>query len=203
MAGTEMENIAAEQKKGKLAKRLLKAALIYILIDNVMSNYANYRRKRNEKLEKENEGSAYKSYDLFMNSKEIKIGEERFSGANIKNCFGGVNLDLQELQMNSDVFLNIKNVVGGISIKVPYGVNVKLDSKCRFGGVSCTVPEYEGEEVYTVYIEAKVTCGGLAVNAAKRKDGTVQDMFEEGALESLSKEMNAAGEADRNLNQED
>ena len=185
-----------------------------------------------------------------MNSKEIKIGEERFSGANIKNCLGGVNLDLQEFKinsdiflnlsnvfggisikvpygvnyssyfkyrmsptpahypevisvrfapinsfphspgtycfkyrmsptsppvpsrllwcppLNSDIFLNLSNVFGGISIKVPYGVNVKCDSKCKFGGISCTVPEYEGEGVHTIYIEAKITFGGLAVNAA-------------------------------------
>ncbi|MDE7212606.1 MAG: hypothetical protein K2O03_14335, partial [Lachnospiraceae bacterium] len=88
MTKKELENIEAEPRKGKLAKRLLKIAMIYILIDNVTSNYAKYRKKRNEKLEAENKESAYKSYDLFMNSKEIKICEERFSGANIKNCLG-------------------------------------------------------------------------------------------------------------------
>ena len=57
------------------------------------------------------------------------------------------------------------------------------------------MPEYEGEEVHTIYIEAKVTFGGLAVNAAKRVDETVEDMFEEGTFESLSKEMNAVKES--------
>lgn len=195
MAKTEMENMAAEPKKGRLLRRLTKIAMVYMVIDNVINLYVKYRKKRNQKLEEENNGSAYKSYDLFMNSKEIKVGEERFSGANIKNCLGGVNLDLQELKMNSDVFLNISNIIGGFSIKVPYGVNVKCDSKCHFGGVSCTVPEYEGDEVHTIYIEAKITFGGLAVNAAKRVDETVEDMFEEGTFENLSKEMSAAKES--------
>lgn len=97
--------------------------------------------------------------------------------------------------MYSDVFLNLSNVFGGISIKVPYGVNVKCDSKCMFGGVSCTVPEYEGDEVHTIYIEAKITFGGLAVNAAKCSDETVEDMFEEGVLESISKEINVVKES--------
>ncbi len=194
MAKTETENMAVEPRKGKLFRRLAKIALVYMVVDNAINLYVEHRKKRNGKLEEENKDSAYKSYDLFMNSKEIKIGEERFSGANIKNCLGGVNLDLQELKMNSDIFLNISNIIGGISIKVPYGVNVKCDSKCHFGGVSCTVPEYEGEEVHTVYIEAKVTFGGLAVNAAKQVDETVEDMFEEGTFESLSKKMNAARE---------
>ncbi|MDE7324960.1 MAG: cell wall-active antibiotics response protein [Lachnospiraceae bacterium] len=195
MAKTEMEYVAVRSKRGKFFRRLAKFALVYFVVDNVVSYYAEYRKKNNEKLEEENSNSAYKSYDLFMNSREIKIGDERFSGANIKNCLGGVNLDLQELKMNSDVFLNLSNIFGGISIKVPYGVNVKCDSKCRFGGVSCTVPEYEGEEVHTIYIEAKITFGGLAVNAAKRSDETVEDMFEESVLESLSKEINAVREA--------
>ena len=164
-------------------------------MDNVVRNYAEYRKKRNKNLKEENKNSAYKSYHLFMKSKEIKIGEERFSGANIKNCLGGVNLDLQEFKINSDIFLNLSNVFGGISIKVPYGVNVKCDSKCKFGGISCTVPEYEGEGVHTIYIEAKITFGGLAVNAAKCSDETVEDMFEEGVLENLSKEISAAREA--------
>ena len=195
MAKTQMEYVVAEPRKGKLLRRLAKIALVYIVVDNVVSNYAEYRKKRNEKLEEENKNSAYKSYDLFMNSKEIKIGEERFSGANIKNCLGGVNLDLQEFKINSDIFLNLSNVFGGISIKVPYGVNVKCDSKCKFGGISCTVPEYEGEGVHTIYIEAKITFVGLAVNAAKCSDETVEDMFEEGVLENLSKEISAAREA--------
>ena len=195
MAKTQMEYVVAEPRKGKLLRRLAKIALVYIVVDNVVSNYAEYRKKRNEKLEEENKNSAYKSYDLFMNSKEIKIGEERFSGANIKNCLGGVNLDLQEFKINSDIFLNLSNVFGGISIKVPSGVNVKCDSKCKFGGISCTVPEYEGEGVHTIYIEAKITFGGLAVNAAKCSDETVEDMFEEGVLENLSKEISAAREA--------
>ena len=195
MAKTQMEYVVAEPRKGKLLRRLAKIALVYIVVDNVVSNYAEYRKKRNEKLEEENKNSAYKSYDLFMNSKEIKIGEERFSGANIKNCLGGVNLDLQEFKINSDIFLNLSNVFGGISIKVPYGVNVKCDSKCKFGGISCTVPEYEGEGVHTIYIEAIITFGGLAVNAAKCSDETVEDMFEEGVLENLSKEISAAREA--------
>lgn len=195
MAKMENEYVTAEPKKGKLLRRLAKIALVYMVVDSVISKYAAYRKKRNEKLEEENKDSAYKSYDLFMDSKEICIGDERFSGANIKNCLGGVNLDLQELKMNTDVFLNLSNVIGGISIKVPYGVNVKCDSKCVFGGVSCTVPEYEGDEVHTIYIEAKITFGGLAVNAAKRTDETVEDMFEEGALESLSREINAVKES--------
>ena len=73
MTKKEFENIEAEPRKGKLAKRLLKIAMIYILIDNVTSNYAKYRKKRNEKLEAETKDSAYKSYVLFMNSKEIKF----------------------------------------------------------------------------------------------------------------------------------
>ncbi len=195
MSKMETGYASAEPKKGKLLRRLMKIVFVYMVVDSVVSKYAEYRKKRNEKLEGENKDSAYKSYDLFMNSKEIRIGDERFSGANIKNCLGGVNLDLQELKMYSDVFLNLSNVFGGISVKVPYGVNVKCDSKCMFGGVSCTVPEYEGDEVHTIYIEAKITFGGLAVNAAKCSDETVEDMFEEGVLESISKEINVVKES--------
>lgn len=85
MAKKEMDYSAEQPKKGKLARRLLKIAIVYIVLDHVVSNYAKYRKKRSEKLEEENADSAYKTYDIFMNSKEIKIGDERFSGANIKN----------------------------------------------------------------------------------------------------------------------
>jgi|GEM_PF-1785303 len=208
MAKKEMDYSTEQPQKGKLARKLLKIAVIYILLDNIVSNYAKYRKKRDEKLEEENADSAYKTYDFFMNfmnSKEIKIGDERFSGANIKNCLGGVNLDLQELKMNSDVFLHLTNVFGGISIKVPYGVNVKCDCKCLFGGVSNMVPEYEGEDVHTIYIEAKITFGGLAVTAAKSADETVEDMFEESVLENLSKQMDVARESGiaKELNKEE
>lgn len=189
MAREKMENAVTPQKKGKLLKKLIKIAAVYTLLDTALGLYAQYRKKRMAGLEKENKDSAYKCYDLFMDSREIKIGKEKFSGANIKNCMSGLSLDLREMEIDSDIFLNISNAIGGIAIKVPYGVNVKCDSKCIFGGVACTVPEYEGEDVHTVYIEARVTLGGLSVQAEKKEDETVEDMFEESVLGNLSKEM--------------
>ena len=74
MAKKEMDYSAEQPKRGKLTRRLLKIAIVYILLDNIVSSYAKYRKRRDEKLEEENADSAYKTYDLFMNSKEIKIG---------------------------------------------------------------------------------------------------------------------------------
>lgn len=48
MAKTQMEYVVAEPRKGKLLRRLAKIALVYIVVDNVVSNYAEYRKKRNE-----------------------------------------------------------------------------------------------------------------------------------------------------------
>lgn len=189
MAKKETENTAVPRKKGKTLKRLLRAAAVYAVIDNAVKLYAEHRKKRMERLERENKDSAYKCYDLFMDGREIKIGKEKFSGANIKVCMSGFSLDLREMEIDADLFLNISNVLGGVSIKVPYGVNVKCDSRCVMGGSVCQVPEYEGEEVHTIYIEAKVTLGGLRVQAEKKEDETVEDLFEESALGKLSKEM--------------
>lgn len=189
MAREKLENAAAPQKKGRLLRNLIRIAAVYALADTAVKIYAEHRKKRMAVLEKENKDSAYKSYDLFMGGREIKIEKEKFSGANVKSCMSGLSLNLQEIQMDSDVFLKISNTLGGIEIKVPYGVNVKCDSKCILGGVACAVPEYEGEDVHTVYIEAKITLGGMFVQAAKNPDETVEDMFEESVLGNLPEEM--------------
>lgn len=176
------------KKRNFWIKSLLGAAVTFAAFRTALAFYADSLKKRMEKEEQENKENAYKTYNISMGGREINV-EGKFSGASIKSFFSGVSLNLQNAQIDSDVFLNVRNVFGGVDIKVPKGMNVHCDEKEILGGVVISVPEYEGEEVHTIYIRANTILGGICIRAEKGDDGVVQDYFEENTFNQYNKDI--------------
>ena len=171
-----------------LWKGLLKAAVVIAVLRTAGRLYAEYSAKKEREEENANENSAYKNYSVVMKGREINI-EEKFAGAKIKAVLSGVSLNLQNAQIDTDVVLNISNVLGGVDICVPEGVNVSCKDSIVLGGVANSVPEYEGEQVHTIYLESRTVLGGINIRAAKSEDGVVRDYFEENTFQNISEEV--------------
>ena len=176
------------KKKSFWIKALLGTAVMFAAFRTALAFYADSLRKRMEKEEQANKENAYKTYNISMGGREINI-EGKFSGASIKAFFSGVSLNLQNAQIDSDVFLDVRNVFGGVDIKVPKGMNVHCDEKEIFGGIVTSVPEYEGEEVHTIYIKANTVLGGICIRTEKGGDGVVEDYFEENTFRQYNKDI--------------
>ena len=95
---------------------------------------------------------------------------EVFTGSNLLAVFGGVDLDLRKAKFEKDVVIRAFCLFGGIDIRVPEDVQIKLKSGIIFGGISDdrkTVPEKNGK--YTIYIDAAGGFGGLSINDKDKK----------------------------------
>ena len=116
----------ATGRKSSLGKRLLKAAAIITLVNAAGQLYAEFRRSRAAKEEEANEGSVRKVYSTFGQGREITV-EGSVEQVKLQTVLSGVSLNLAGAQIDTDVFISVRNVLGGVSICVPEGVNLRCD----------------------------------------------------------------------------
>lgn len=167
-------------RKKSAGKKVVKAVLAIAAINGVLYVLSKQKNQAEKKNESKNENSEIKVHDVFMNAKQIKV-EDEFQGIVLKSVMSGVEIDLRNAIIKKDVYITCKNIMSGISIRVPAGVNVKLENKDILSGTDNAVPEYEGEEVPTIYIEAKSILSGLAIrqDSYTSKDKTRDEYVEE------------------------
>ena len=95
--------------------------------------------------------------------------DEVFSGANLMAVFGGVDLDLRKAKFNKDTVIKAFCMFGGIDIKVPEDVQVKIKSGFIFGGISDERKGDTDKGKYTIYLDAAGGFGGVNVNDKVKK----------------------------------
>ena len=95
--------------------------------------------------------------------------DEIFNGANLSAIFGGVNLDLRDAKFEKDTVIKAFALFGGIDIKVPEGVKVKLKSGFIFGGISDDRKSATEKGKYTIYIDATGGFGGVSITDKAKK----------------------------------
>ena len=89
---------------------------------------------------------------------------ETFNGANLTAVFGGVELDLRKAKFTKDTVIKAYCAFGGIDIKVPENIRVKINSGFMFGGA---IDERKGDTTkskYTIYIDVNGGFGGVSIN---------------------------------------
>lgn len=105
---------------------------------------------------------------IFSGTDRVYNNEE-FTGANLMAVFGGVDLDLRNAKFTKDTVVKAFCAFGGIDIKVPEDVQVKIKSGFIFGGVT---DERKGEEdkgKHTIYLDAAGAFGGITINDRNKK----------------------------------
>ncbi|MGN0504916.1 MAG: LiaF domain-containing protein [Lachnospiraceae bacterium] len=155
----ELENTTSGSRIGKAVKVIAVIAAVYgafVAVGRVMS-------KKARELEQQNIGQKVKRYLAFMNGKNIKIGNEPVEEIDIHSYMGGVELDLTNAYITQDMDIKIRSVMSGVNIKVPPMVRVILDGTNIMGGFANLVPNYEAEELPTVFVMAENVMGGIAV----------------------------------------
>ncbi len=105
---------------------------------------------------------------MFSGSDRV-YNDEVFCGSNVAAVFGGASLDLRRAKFNKDTVIKAFCLFGGIDIKVPEDVQIKLKSGFIFGGIS---DERKGESEkgkYTIYIDAAGGFGGVTISDKEKK----------------------------------
>lgn len=98
-----------------------------------------------------------------FSGQNIKIENEKFTGADLTAVFGGVKYDLKNAIIESDVVINASSTFGGIEIYVPENVKVKTKSTAIFGGVENKAKTKADENGHTIYVNGTVLFGGVEV----------------------------------------
>lgn len=89
--------------------------------------------KKIKKISKSKNDTLKNYYGIFSGLEE-RVTDSNFKGANIYSVFGGVDLDLRNLEPKEDITINAYSIFGGTSIFVNDNYKVKLNSFSLFGG---------------------------------------------------------------------
>lgn len=120
--------------------------------------------KVNEEIKKLNEKrSGANTYCATFSGQKVKFDKEPFTGADLTAVFGGVECDLRNAIIESDVVINVSSIFGGIDILVPSNVKIKTKSTSIFGGVENKSNANGEENTHTIYVNGTAIFGGVEI----------------------------------------
>ncbi len=152
-------------------KAILATVLIAIGISIVIKSI--FRGKNDKEVEKKIEDlkddKVMDSQMAVFSGTDRVYNDEVFSGANLMAVFGGVDLDLRKAKFTKDTVIRAFCLFGGIDIKVPENVQVKIKSGFIFGGISDERKGDTDKGKYTIYLDAAGGFGGVSVSDKNKK----------------------------------
>ena len=92
---------------------------------------------------------------------DMDFADSQFNGAELVAVFGGIECNIKNARIDSDVHINVACVFGGVDIMVPDNVRVVSNVACVFGGVDVLKGRSDAE--HTVYIDGVCLFGGIEV----------------------------------------
>lgn len=101
-------------------------------------------------------------YTAVFSSNHVRL-EDHFSGTNLSAIFGGLVLDIRDVDISGDVTINATAVFGGIDIYVPRGVRVKVNNVPVFGGVSNKSGYQADAGAPVIYLNSTTMFGGIDI----------------------------------------
>ena len=143
-----------------IRKLIIPFIFIMIGLSFILKDFFN--SKINERIKSLNK-SGLKEYTATFGENKIDMSNEIFDGADLNAVFGGVDFNLINSQINGEQVINATAIFGGITIKVPQNVNVKVKSTAIFGGVDNKIKNEKAENVPTIYVNAFCMFGGVDI----------------------------------------
>ena len=134
---------------------ILVAIGLNIIFKGVISNAITEKIKSVNKNDLE-------TYCTTFSEQKVNMNGEDFRGTNLEAIFGGVELDLNGANITEDRVIYATAIFGGVTIKMPQNVNVKVKSNSIFGGVSNKVTS-KIENAPTIYVNGSAIFGGVEI----------------------------------------
>lgn len=144
-----------------LAVFLIVAGLTIIVKSLIHSNNDKEVEKKIRKLK---DDKTMDSQIAVFSGSDKAYSDEVFSGSNLVAVFGGIDLDLRKAKFTKDTVIKAFCLFGGIDIKVPENVQIKVKSGFIFGGISDERKSESDKGEYTIYIDAAGGFGGIEIN---------------------------------------
>lgn len=141
-------------------KLLVPTILVIVGLSFIFKDLFNKELKdKINKLNKKTKGE----YSAIFGGQKVSKSGEKFSGTEINAIFGGVELDLRNALIDSDIVINANAIFGGITLLVPKDAKVKVEAMPIFGGVGDERNSEKTSE-YTIYVKSLCIFGGVEIN---------------------------------------
>ncbi len=143
---------------------IMKLSIPFILI--MIGLYLIFKDVINSKITdkiKELNKTKLKEYAATFGESKINMQNEEFEGADLTAVFGAVDMDLRGAIIKKEQVINATAIFGGIEIKAPENVNIKVKSTSIFGGVGNKVNNSKDENIPTIYVNAFCMFGGVDI----------------------------------------
>ena len=152
-------------------KAILAVFLIIIGVSIIFRNVFHSKNDKEvaKKIEGMKDGKNMDSQTAVFSGSDRIYNDEVFSGSNLVAIFGGVDLDLRNAKFEKDTVIKAFCLFGGIDIKVPKDVQVKIKSGFIFGGISDERKSGDNKGKYTIYLDAGGGFGGLSITDKEGK----------------------------------
>jgi hypothetical protein len=96
---------------------------------------------------------------------ELKSRSRSFRGGSLFSWFGGIALDLRDVELAENAHFDVHTAFGGIAIRVPPGWRVEANVSSLAGGVTVDAPVPEAADAPTLRLDGFTMFGGVAVAA--------------------------------------
>lgn len=126
---------------------------------SIIFKSVNYKKRKVDVLGKD----GIHTYNGILAGVEEKVESKDFKGADIYAVFGGVDLDLRNIEVKDDIVINVYSVFGGTTLLVPENYNIKINSTAVFGGNENKTKNKFDEKKKTININCVSVFGGTEI----------------------------------------
>jgi hypothetical protein len=100
-----------------------------------------------------------------LNGIELRSRARAFRGGSMLAWFGGIAVDLREVELAPGARLSLHTLFGGIAIKTPPGWRIESELKAFAGGVETRTPAQDDPDSPVLMLTGSAVFGGIAVGA--------------------------------------
>ena len=86
-----------------------------------------------------------------------------YTGGKVTAILGGVELDLSKATIKKEAVLHVSVFMGGLELRVPEGVNVKMRATGMLGGVEDKSYPKLAKNAPVLYLDGSITMGGVEI----------------------------------------
>ena len=96
---------------------------------------------------------------------QLRSRARAFRGGSMLAWFGGIDVDLREVELAPGARLSLNTLFGGIAVKTPAGWRIDSELKALAGGVDSRSPEHDDPQAPVLTLSGAALFGGIAVGA--------------------------------------
>ncbi len=140
-------------------KLLVPSILVIIGLSLIFKDvFLNETKKRIRNLNKRE----LKEYAATFSNQNLDFADEIVNNLSLTSVFGNINCNLKDENIKKETYIKVESIFGGIKIKVPDDVKVKIVSTSIFGGVS-NHKEMKNDSKKILYLDATCLFGGVEI----------------------------------------